>query len=560
MNMNDTRGGTPRGRVSFGFFFGILCVVLGVPSLRAQSLRFPFLRLEGEAFTSFASDRYEVIPQGIASRDQEMQQHFTSVIPSGSQSAQISLVASGGKRSGFYTPYEGRDTYSARLEGMGHVDLGAWGRLFGRIHYARGGESDLGYSSIRNADFYLPYIVADSSGGDYHHEQYLASGLYSYKKDSLEWGASLSYAGEMAYRYTDPRAANTSNTLQPGVSLSLFSKYGKSSLSLHYLYHRQYLHLWLWRPEQQDKFFLTYGFGMVDVKHTPIFFGTSRMNYVNGWRCDLAHQKGGGEDHSEYLLSASYLGYFFRAEEPSAVGLFGHLNHRGQLHLSYRYKKWRWMAELEATQRNGREYIYAEERPENMHASVYDRVVIDVHKAYILREWNAHLRSSYRFSLGKGAAELDLGGQFYQRNEQHKTLDCETGYALIRPYVGGQIQPSPVFSVGVTYAYRIPLFPTRYRVASGYKDQLDYQLAYLPLLDASREAHEWRMRVATQFRIGAHRIQVAWDGFYARERKNGNLPVFDHEPTTRSHLLSSPQTFPTAGHSFWTRLGIAYIF
>lgn len=125
MNMNDTRGGTPRGRVSFGFFFGILCVVLGVPSLRAQSLRFPFLRLEGEAFTSFASDRYEEIPQGIASRDQEMQQHFTSVIPSGSQSAQISLVASGGKRSGFYTPYEGRDTYSARLEGMGHVDLGA---------------------------------------------------------------------------------------------------------------------------------------------------------------------------------------------------------------------------------------------------------------------------------------------------------------------------------------------------------------------------------------------------------------------------------------------------
>lgn len=542
------------------FFWVALSLFLSISSLRAQSLRYPFLRLEGEAFSSFLSDRYEEIPQEVAHRNQEIRQRFSSMIPYGTQSAQIALIASGGKRTGFYTPFEGKDTYSARLEGQGSVDLGVWGRLYGRIHYARGGESDLGYSAIRNVDFYLPYIVADSSGGDYHHEQYLASGLYSYKKDSLEWGASLSYAGEMAYRYTDPRAANTSNTLQLGMSLSFFSKYGKSSLAMHYLYHRQYLHLWLWRPEQQDKFFLTYGFGMVDVKHTPIFFGTSRMNYINGWRCDLAHQKGSEQEPSELLLSASYLGYFFRAEEPSAIGLFGHLNHRGQLLLSYRHKKWHWLAELEATQRQGREYIYVEERPENMHASIYDRVVIDIHKAYTLGEWSAHLRGGYQFSLGGGSASLDLGGQIYQRKEQHKTLNCETGHGLIRPYVGVHFQPSSLFSLSVMYAYRMSLLPVRYRVVSEYKDQLDYQLAYLPLLDASRKAHEWRIRAATQFRIGAYRMQIAWDGFYAWERKNSHLQTFDHEPITQSHLLSSPQTFPTAGHSFWTRLSLSYLF
>lgn len=537
------------------------CWVLGLGRASAQSLRFPFLQLEGEAFSSFAQNRYLSVPYEASTLRAQHVKQFSSYIPEGEEHAELILTTSVGKRTGFYTPYEGRDTYAARLEGVGNADLGSWGRLSGRILYARGGESNLGYSSIRNADFYLPYLVADSSGGDYHHEQYAAFGAYTLRRGNTELGATLAYAGEMAYRYTDPRAANTSGSLQPGIAFTLHSGLGRSSLALQYLYHRQYLNLWLWRPEQQDKFFLTYGFGMVDVKHTPIFFGTSRMNYLNGWKLDAIHETTLQGEGSEWLIAASYMGYFFRAEESSAVGLFGHLNHREQLRLHWHNRQWQLAFEGEATQRGGREYIYAEEHLEDMHASVYDRVVIDVSKEYGLKEWKATAMATYFLPIlaKRGALDFTLGAQMYQRGERHRQLGFEVGHSLLRPYGAITYRPSLRYSLGLMYAYRLPL-GVRYKVASEYKDQLDYQLAYLPLLDASRRAHELRLRGSALLPIGRHALRLSADAFYAQEQRAGQLQPFAQKPITQSHVFIQPETFPTQGHSFWTQLAIAYLF
>ena len=85
-----------------------------------------------------------------------------------------------------------------------------------------------------------------------------------------------------------------------------------------------------WRPGQQDKFFVSYGFGQVDVSNSPIWFGISRMNYVNGWKLSSRLDTRRGD-----AIGLDYSGYFLDTEERSSINLFALLYNRLRLYGSW---------------------------------------------------------------------------------------------------------------------------------------------------------------------------------------------------------------------------------
>ena len=541
--------------------FALCLLLLGyVAVTKAQTPASPFIIGQGEVYSSALQRYYEEITPRVEDKLAKVRYTIPMEIPQDTTYALVGLRSNYLSQDGVRAPYEGATETAGELLAMGVANFKHRGRLSGYVSVGLGYQGAIGYSAIRQPEYYLPYLVADTSGGDYRYEHYIAGALYALRRGASELGAGLHFAGEIAYKYEDPRVYNTTGTLQATLGYKHHFSSLDLSATLHALYHRKYMNLWLWRPSQQDKFPLTYGFGMVDVQNTKIFFGTSRMHYMGGVALDLllrSRQRELGAPHYTLLLSDQL--YKMRTEESSAAGLFGLLNNNVRLLSSVGWGRCTLALESSILHRLGTEYIYATHQPDQEHLTITDLRQIGRRQTYRQADYNAQLRGRYQIPLSsRHQLALSLGGGYHYHQELYKGSSNHIDYSVVRPWAGCDYRYSDRLYTALSVAYRLPLSST-YVVERGYKDQLDYQLAYLPLLSKLKSGLELRWH--SQLSISLPRSQamtISVDAFYAPSRLSTRRPLYEGRPTTTSGIFSHPELIGEQARSYGLFLSLTY--
>ena len=195
-----------------------------------------------------------------------------------------------GKEKGDFLPYEGNGYNDYRIGATGEYALRFYGTLYGSAQYSRGKHKNIGWNAMRYPELYTPFISTDSIGGDFLYEDYLIKGGYGFTLGKWKLGVNGSFHGEQAHRKTDPRALNNTTWLNIGVGLSrmwgghLFMAQGQFGRN------KQHMQLRYWRPGEQDRFFVCYGFGLYDVHQSGVSFGYSRMYYIKEGEARFTYQ------------------------------------------------------------------------------------------------------------------------------------------------------------------------------------------------------------------------------------------------------------------------------
>ncbi len=219
---------------------------------------------------------------------------------------------------GDFMPFEGTGATDWRIGASGTYVTPKSGTIAGSIQYARGKHRNIGWSAMRMPDLYLPYISTDSCGGDFKFDSYYAEGAYALSLDTWTIGARASFYGEQAWRLTDPRALNNTTWLR--FTAGTTKQFGRHMVMLNMGYGRNKQHeqLRYWRPGQQDRFFVCYGFGLYDTRQSGVSFGKSRMFYIDEFTARLQYLSPEGK---AFQLHAS-LGYTHHAMETEESDIY----------------------------------------------------------------------------------------------------------------------------------------------------------------------------------------------------------------------------------------------
>lgn len=337
-----------------------------------------------------------------AARHDTLLRHHTAIVYAG---------LSGADSEGDFIPYEGRGSTDYRVGAYGEYSTPRSGTLSGCIQYAQGKHRGIGWSATRLPELYFPYVSTDSCGGDFKFDSYYAEGNYGLTLGEWTLGVKGSFYGEQAYRLTDPRALNNTTWLRFGTGAARQVGSHLLMLDLGYGRNKQHMQLRYWRPGQQDRFFVCYGFGLYDTRQSGVSFGKSRMYYIdefNGCLQYLSPRQGKLRLH----LSADYAYDHMETEESDIYNLYESRSHTVSPLLRLTYEPLQaWRFELMGTGRfqfrKGYENII-EEYLIDKENNIYDFRTIDTRQNYSRDV--SRLTGSLRATRRLGRVQVSLQG------------------------------------------------------------------------------------------------------------------------------------------------------
>lgn len=339
---------------------------------------------------------------------------------------------------GDFIPYEGNGSADYRVGAYGEYTTYGSGTLSGCIQYAQGKHCNIGWSAMRMPERYLPYISTDSCGGDFKYDTYFAEGNYAFTLKRWTLGVKGSFYGEQAYRLTDPRALNNTTWLRFNIGVARQIGQHLLMLDMGYGRNKQHMQLRYWRPGQQDRFFVCYGFGLYDTRQSAVSFGKSRMYYINELNARLQYLS---SPNSPLRLHAS-MGYVFNhmeTEESDIYNLYESRSHlfSPQLRMIYDAQNdWRfeWGAMADIELRKGYENII-EEYIIDKDNNIYDFRTIDTRQNYIrnIGRFTGALKAVKR--VGRMDLSLQGGVTTESYEEKYKANNYRIKVQTIIPHV-----------------------------------------------------------------------------------------------------------------------------
>ena len=301
------------------------------------------------------------------------------------RSAIVYAGMSGADSKGDFLPYEGNGSTDYRVGAYGEYTTTHSGTLSGSIQYAQGNHRHIGWNATRLPELFLPYISTDSCGGTFKFDSYYAEGNYGFTLKEWTLGVKGSFYGEQAFRLTDPRALNNTTWLRFNVGAAHEINGHLLMVDAGYGRNKQHMQLRYWRPGQQDRFFVCYGFGLYDTRQSGVSFGKSRMYYIHEYNARLQYQS--PQDNSLRLhASIAYSYDHMQTEESDIYDLYESKTHTlwPLLFLTY-HPDGQWQLELAAagklTNRKGYENII-EEYLIDKENNIYDFRTIDTRQNY----------------------------------------------------------------------------------------------------------------------------------------------------------------------------------
>ena len=327
-----------------------------------------------------------------------------------------------GEAKGDFLHYQGNGFEDFRLGASGEYSIRKIGTLYGSIQYSRGKHKNIGWSAMRYPELYLPYISTDSIGGDYNFEDYRVEGGFSFNINDWTLGIRGIFHGEQAHRITDPRALNNTTWLNVGVGVARTFNGHLLMVEGDFGRNKQNMDVRYWRPGEQDRFFICYGFGLYDVRESGVSFGYSRMFYIKEGNAHLTYQSPAGKPFTIY----ANLGYEYdrmKAEESDIQTLYysktNNLKPSAKIDWeassSLLLSLW---AESDWMHRKGFENIY-ERYLSDVANNIYDYRKVDTQQNYIFKQSNslAQLRLRYKMTP-KHTFGVQGGVSFFTRKEE----------------------------------------------------------------------------------------------------------------------------------------------
>ncbi len=440
------------------------------------------------------------------------------------------------------------------------------GSVFGSTSFSKGIHKGYGWSALRHADLYRPYVVVDSVGGDFKYENYFISGGYSFNLGRGYYGAGGSFRGEIASKETDPRSAN--NTIWLNLDFAAAYKLSASTwlaLRASYLRNKQHLNLWDWPVNQQNRFFLTYGFGYFDFRESPIFFGIQRMYYIEGGEAQLTfgNLNANKFQNTAFVLDFVYKFMSMQTEERDAKNLFGANMHRfkGRFAIEFfKNKSFNWQIALQ-TQNNlrfGKENIYEAYVPDENYPSIYDFRLVSVRKRYSdVFSWNS-LQNKFVYTLPQNRLSMELlaGAAVSYRKSAYKKPAAYWSVFSVLPLAGlGINQTGRAWEWGFSSQFRMKVTQEHdYSVKSG-KYRIDYQTTFLPFAYYADESYHIFTDAYISYKLKkrAYRIGLALQ-YYVRNGMRPEEIVYSGTPAIKSKILSEPKIGRVDNVESWINL------
>lgn len=400
----------------------------------------------------------------------------------------VSLTAAGGNTDGDFLPYEGNASRDIRLTGISEYTLKGSGTLFGQVGYARGRHSNVGWNATRQPELYTPYIATDSVGGHFSYEDYRIEGGFAFPLGSCTLGVKGTFSGEQAHRNTDPRALNNTTWLSGEVGIACETNGHLLMAGAGAARNKQHVSLRYWRPGQQDRFFVLYGFGLYDIRQSAVLFGYSRMYYLSQVHGHITYRSPQGR-RTEVFASADYQFRQMHAEESDIRNLYSSKTSRlhPMLEVSLRLDggaALSAMAEASLSRRKGYENIYEDYLSDEAN-NIYDFRRIDTRQRYVLSQNDYLARLRYIRPLGhRHRVSLEGGTAISRRSEKYKESDHHTSLTSLMPHgrAGWSSQGNRLaFDLGLLCGRS---FLTNHSYGVSFSNQsvtrLDFQQAFAP--------------------------------------------------------------------------------
>ena len=327
-----------------------------------------------------------------------------------------------GDMDGDFLPYEGNEFNDYRVGAFGEYSIRDNGTIFGKVRYARGEHKNVGWSAMRSPELYLPYISTDSIGGNFEFEDYQIEGGYAFTLNDWKLGVYGSFHGEQAHRMSDPRALNNTTWLNLGVGVSRMFNGHLLMAQGTFGRNKQHMQLNYWRPGQQDRFFVCYGFGLYDVRQSKVSFGYARMYYIMEGSARLTYQS----PSDRALTVYASLGYEYdrmKTEETNICDLYFSKTNTLLPSVMLNWEpseswnfSWWWM-EGHIDLRKGFENIF-ERYQSDVDNNIYDYRMVDTQQNYKMNQIDALTQIRAQYHLNRNQTVGLTGGVSINSHEE----------------------------------------------------------------------------------------------------------------------------------------------
>ena len=481
----------------------------------------------------------------------------------------ISADGASGRQEGDYLPYEGREfrDFSVRADGYKQGDRATF---FARIGFTAGGNDNVGWSALRNPGLYWPYIVADSTGGDFRYEKYDLMCGYSFRLGRFDLGMSGEYTGDFAFRQNDPRIEDISTWLTFKAGAAYAFRRHVIALNAEFMHHRQHADVKHFRTGQFAGFFIEYGFGMFDYIFSPIFNSMEQRQHINAYGVNLTFNS----DPSRALRLNLLLGYgreTMKTEENNyKVNLYRAPANTFDADLGILWNDRRWGAEFLVKaayeDKKGTENIFERYISSSQDGvDVYDFRKIGEQNRYGMKRLDGSAELKVSRFLGRHYTVSLLGGVGYMmREETYKDHDYLIRNVLLTPSLGiGARYSGEKFDVELRGCWSHRTVPeSRYEVGVDLEKNTEFQHAFTTYAYYANTAELYtaELTVARHFRFGTFGLRGQMLCGRGNRIPEAGYDLSRYEqavPSTSQHTISRT---PDRHDSVWFRVSLFTVF